>query len=58
MFIANLDPANDHISFPCAFDKRTLVLLEEIRAEDRLSPSGGVLCTFDEMDANGGVSKR
>jgi GPN-loop GTPase len=43
--------SNDHISYPCAFDECSLVILEEIRAEDELGPSGGVLYTLDELDA-------
>lgn len=47
----SLDSANDHISYPCAFDERSLVILEKITAVDELGPSGGVLYTFDELDA-------
>lgn len=50
--IVNLDPANDHTSYPCALDVRDLVTLEEIMAEDTLGPNGGVLYALEELENN------
>ncbi|OKL57507.1 GPN-loop GTPase 2 [Talaromyces atroroseus] len=50
--VVNLDPANDHTSYPCALDVRDLVTLEEIMAEDTLGPNGGVLYALEELENN------
>ncbi|CAK7266494.1 hypothetical protein SEPCBS119000_002056 [Sporothrix epigloea] len=50
--IVNLDPANDHVSYPCALDIRSLVTLEEIMADDNLGPNGGVLYAIEELENN------
>lgn len=50
--VVNLDPANDHTSYPCALDVRELVTLEEIMSEDTLGPNGGVLYALEEVENN------
>lgn len=50
--IVNLDPANEHTSYPCALDVRSLVTLEEIMADDQLGPNGGVLYALEELEHN------
>lgn len=50
--VVNLDPANDHTSYPCAIDVRDLVKLEEIMEEDNLGPNGGVLYALEELEQN------
>lgn len=50
--VVNLDPANDHTSYPCAIDVRDLIRLEEIMDEDNLGPNGGVLYALEELEHN------
>lgn len=50
--VVNLDPANDHTTYPCAIDVRDLVKLEEIMEEDQLGPNGGVLYALEELEHN------
>jgi hypothetical protein len=50
--VVNLDPANDHTSYPCALDIRDLVTLEEIMSDDRLGPNGGILYALEELENN------
>ncbi|KAK2754800.1 hypothetical protein FQN54_006693 [Arachnomyces sp. PD_36] len=50
--VVNLDPANDHTSYPCALDVRDLVTLEEIMSEDTLGPNGGILYALEEVEEN------
>ncbi|KAL9000105.1 MAG: hypothetical protein Q9169_001180 [Polycauliona sp. 2 TL-2023] len=50
--VINLDPANDHTSYPCALDIRDLVNLETVMAEEELGPNGGVLYALEELEHN------
>ncbi|KAK1776040.1 hypothetical protein QBC45DRAFT_395523 [Copromyces sp. CBS 386.78] len=50
--VINLDPANDHTNYPCALDIRDLVTLEEIMADDKLGPNGGILYALEELENN------
>ncbi|KAF3062080.1 GPN-loop GTPase 2 [Daldinia childiae] len=50
--VVNLDPANDHTSYPCALDIRDLITLEEIMNDDQLGPNGGILYAFEELENN------
>lgn len=50
--VVNLDPANDHTSYPCALDVRDLVTLEEVMADDELGPNGAVLYALEELEEN------
>jgi len=50
--VVNLDPANDHVSYPCALDIRDLVPLEEVMEQEELGPNGGVLYALEELEEN------
>lgn len=50
--VVNLDPANDHTSYPCALDVRDLVTLDEIMREEELGPNGGTLYAIEELENN------
>ena len=50
--VVNLDPANEHTSYPCALDIRNLVTLEEIMADEHLGPNGGILYALEELEHN------
>ena len=50
--VVNLDPANDHTSYPCALDVRDLVTLEEIMQDDGLGPNGAVLYALEDLEHN------
>lgn len=50
--VINLDPANDHTSYPCALDVRDLVPLEEVMEQESLGPNGGVLYALEELEHN------
>lgn len=50
--VANLDPANDHTSYPAALDVRDLVTLDEIMEAEELGPNGGVLYALEELEHN------
>lgn len=50
--VVNLDPANDHTSYPCALDIRSLVTLEKIMTDEELGPNGAVLYALEELEAN------
>lgn len=48
--IINLDPANDHLDYPCALDIRDFSRLEEIMEEENLGPNGGVMFAMEEIE--------
>ncbi|KAL2349762.1 hypothetical protein BJ546DRAFT_621521 [Cryomyces antarcticus] len=50
--VVNLDPANDHTSYPVALDVRDLVTLDEIMEAEELGPNGGVLYALEELEHN------
>ena len=50
--IVNLDPANDHTSYPCALDVRDLITLEEVMESSELGPNGGVMWAMEELEHN------
>jgi GTPase SAR1 family protein len=50
--VVNLDPANDHTSYPAALDVRDLVPLDEIMEAEDLGPNGGVLYALEELEHN------
>ncbi|KAK5107629.1 hypothetical protein LTR62_000964 [Meristemomyces frigidus] len=50
--VANLDPANDNITYEPAFDVRELVDVEEVMEREELGPNGGVLWAMEELGAN------
>lgn len=50
--VVNLDPANEHTSYPCALDVRELVTLEDIMQDAELGPNGAVLYALEELEHN------
>lgn len=50
--VVNLDPAPEHISYPCAVDIRDLVTQEEIMKDEELGPNGSVLYALEELEHN------
>ncbi|ROT39462.1 hypothetical protein SODALDRAFT_344339 [Sodiomyces alkalinus F11] len=50
--VVNLDPANDHTSYPAAIDIRDLVKLEDVMGRDCLGPNGGVLYALEQLEHN------
>jgi GPN-loop GTPase len=48
--VVNLDPANDHVSYPAAIDVRELVSLEEIMEAEELGPNGSVLYGLEQLE--------
>ncbi|KAK5135315.1 hypothetical protein LTR08_005419 [Meristemomyces frigidus] len=50
--VANLDPANTNIPYPCAFDVRDLVSVDDVMEREALGPNGGVLWAMEELELN------
>ena len=50
--VVNLDPANDHTSYPCALAGRELVTIEETMEDLELGPNGAVLYALEELEHN------
>lgn len=50
--IVNLDPANEHIPYPCAIDIASLITLEDVMQQHGLGPNGGMLYCMEYLDAN------
>lgn len=50
--IVNLDPANEHIPYPCAIDIASLITLEDVMHQHGLGPNGGMLYCMEYLDAN------
>ena len=50
--VVNLDPANDHTSYPCALDVRSLLTIDEIMKDEELGPNGAVLYALEELEHN------
>ncbi|KAG2483316.1 hypothetical protein HYH03_017817 [Edaphochlamys debaryana] len=50
--IVNLDPANDMLPYEAAVDVADLVCLEEVMAELKLGPNGGLLYCMDYLAKN------
>ncbi|KAG7192213.1 uncharacterized protein KQ657_001931 [Scheffersomyces spartinae] len=45
--IINLDPANDHLQYPCALDIREFITLEDVMTETNLGPNGGLMYAME-----------
>ncbi|KAG5439968.1 hypothetical protein PCANB_000250 [Pneumocystis canis] len=50
--IVNLDPANDHVSYPCALDIRQLISVNKIIEETGLGPNGAVIYALETLEGN------
>ncbi|KAI8391165.1 GPN-loop GTPase [Radiomyces spectabilis] len=50
--VVNLDPANDHIPYPCAINVADLITLEDTMNELRLGPNGGIMFCVEYLLKN------
>ena len=50
--VVNLDPANEHIPYPCAIDISALITLKDVMDEHGLGPNGGMLYCMEYLEAN------
>ncbi|RUS28768.1 hypothetical protein BC938DRAFT_481466 [Jimgerdemannia flammicorona] len=50
--IVNLDPANDHIPYPCAVDIADLITLEDTMETLGLGPNGGMMYCMEFLQKN------
>jgi GTPase SAR1 family protein len=50
--VVNLDPANDHTSYPVALDVRDLISLDSIMEDEELGPNGSVLYALEDLELN------
>jgi GTPase SAR1 family protein len=52
MHVVNLDPAAEHFSYPVAADIRELISLEDVMAEMKLGPNGGLIYCMEYLVDN------
>ncbi|EMR11838.1 hypothetical protein PNEG_00261 [Pneumocystis murina B123] len=50
--VVNLDPANDHVLYPCALDIRHLISVNEIMEKTGLGPNGAVIYALETLENN------
>ncbi|KAI9315369.1 GPN-loop GTPase [Dichotomocladium elegans] len=50
--IVNLDPANDHIPYPCAINVADLITLDDTMRELGLGPNGGIMFCLEYLLEN------
>ncbi|KAL4258942.1 GPN-loop GTPase family protein [Pleurotus pulmonarius] len=50
--VVNLDPANEHIPYPCAIDISALITLRDVMDEHGLGPNGGMLYCMEYLEEN------
>lgn len=50
--IVNLDPANDHVLYPCSLDIRQLISVNKIMKETGLGPNGAVIYALEMLEKN------
>lgn len=50
--VVNLDPANDHVQYPCAIDISSLITLEDVMTTYKLGPNGAMLYCMEYLEAN------
>lgn len=48
----NLDPANDHIPYPCAINIAELITLEDAMETLELGPNGGMMYCMEFLQKN------
>ncbi|ODV92578.1 hypothetical protein CANCADRAFT_89122 [Tortispora caseinolytica NRRL Y-17796] len=48
--VVNLDPANDHVQYPCALDVRTYLKIEDVMETENLGPNGGIMRSMDILN--------
>lgn len=47
--VVNLDPANDRLPYPCVFDIRSMLTVEEVMDEYQLGPNGGLMYALESL---------
>jgi hypothetical protein len=50
--IVNIDPANDHLPYPCAVNVADLITLDDVMEEYQLGPNGGMMCCMEYLEKN------
>jgi Conserved hypothetical ATP binding protein len=50
--IVNIDPANDHIPYPCAVNIADLITLDDVMDEFGLGPNGGMMYCMEYLEKN------
>ncbi|KAI8093570.1 GPN-loop GTPase [Halteromyces radiatus] len=50
--VVNLDPANDHIPYPCAINIADLITLEDTMDDLKLGPNGGIMFCVEYLLKN------
>ncbi|OLL21848.1 GPN-loop GTPase 2 [Neolecta irregularis DAH-3] len=50
--VANIDPANDRVPYPCDINIQELVTLDEIMSREELGPNGGVIYALETLEEN------
>lgn len=50
--MVNLDPANDHIPYPCAINIADLITLEDTMNDLKLGPNGGIMFCVEYLLKN------
>ncbi|SAM02062.1 hypothetical protein [Absidia glauca] len=50
--VVNLDPANDHIPYPCAINIADLITLEDTMNDLKLGPNGGIMFCVEYLLKN------
>lgn len=50
--VVNLDPANDHIPYPCAINVADLITLDDTMRELGLGPNGGIMFCLEYLLEN------
>jgi hypothetical protein len=50
--IVNIDPANDHIPYPCAVNIADLITLDDVMEEFGLGPNGGMMYCMEYLEKN------
>lgn len=48
----NLDPANEGLNYPCDFDIRSVLTVEQVMREERLGPNGALLRCFELLSTD------
>lgn len=50
--IYNLDPANEGLNYPCDFDIRSVITVEQVMREEGLGPNGALLRSFERLSVD------
>jgi hypothetical protein len=50
--IVNIDPANDHLPYPCAVNIADLITLDDVMEEYGLGPNGGMMYCMEYLEKN------